>query len=90
MRHKYTYAKPSSDFLEKLVHFSKRYTYASILISGENKDQYSKFNSIAALGSTQIISSSSNSFNKLFSFQRKYKDWMFGFLSYDIKNEIED
>ena len=90
MRHKYTYEKPSSNFLNKLVEFSKRYTYSSILISGDNHDKYSKFNIIAALGAKEIISSKLNSFKKLLSFHNKYKDWMFGFLSYDIKNEIED
>ena len=89
MRHKYTYPKPSSNFQKKLVEFSKRYTYSSILFSGDNLDKYSKFNTIAALGSKEIISSSSNSFKKLLSFHNHHKDWMFGFLSYDIKNEIE-
>ena len=90
MRHKYTYEKPSSNFLKKLVEFSKRYTYSSILISGDNHDKYSKFNTIAALGAKEIISSKSDSFKKLLSFHNHHKDWMFGFLSYDIKNEIED
>ena len=90
MRHTYTYEKPSSNFLNKLVEFSKRYTYSSILISGVNHDKYSKFNTIAALGAKEIISSKLDSFKKLLSFHNQYKDWMFGFLSYDIKNEIED
>ena len=90
MRHKYTYEKPSSNFLKKLVEFSKRYTYSSILISGDKHDKYSKFNTIAALGAKEIISSKSDSFKKLLSFHNHHKDWMFGFLSYDIKNEIED
>ena len=36
------------------------------------------------------IISEKNSFSKLRNFHNKYKDWMFGFLSYDLKNEIEN
>ena len=90
MRYIYTYEITSSNFLNKLVKFSQEYTYSSILISGDMQDKYSKFNAIAALGAKEIISSSLDSFKKLFSFHKHHKDWMFGFLSYDIKNEIED
>ncbi len=90
MRNKYQYPKPSLNFLNKLVEFSKKYTYSSILFSAENNDKYSKFSTIAALGAIKIISSKSDSFNKLLKFHSNQKDWMFGFLSYDIKNEIED
>jgi len=90
VRNKYKYPKPSLNFLNKLVEFSQSYTYSSILSSAENNDKYSKFSTIAALGEVQVISSKSDSFNKLLKFHSKNKDWMFGFLSYDIKNEIED
>ena len=40
-----------------------------------------------ALDKIDLIQSNHNSFNKLKQFHLKKKDWMFGYLSYDLKNE---
>ena len=51
---------------------------------------YINYDLIAGIGSKATIRSNSNSFEKLYEFHSAKKDWMFGYLSYDIKNEIED
>ena len=45
---------------------------------------------IAAAGSLAEISPYKNSFEKLKEFRSVTNDWLFGYLSYDLKNEIED
>ncbi len=66
-------------------------------------EKYSGFENLLAVGmesqiiSTNVISPAgggrgveSNSFERLKNFHNEKKDWLFGFLTYDLKNEIED
>ena len=79
-------------FLEKLIAFSKKESYFSLLCSGGNISNQSVSNNhewIAALGAIEIIQPQKNSFEELKSLHDKTNDWLFGYLSYDLKNEIE-
>ena len=54
---------------------------------------YSNYDCIVAvdkLAELQVNDNNDKSLEKLKNFQTKNNDWLFGFLSYDIKNEIED
>lgn len=45
---------------------------------------------LAGVGATQILSSTpGQAFDKLERFQKTYPDWLFGHLSYDLKNDVE-
>lgn len=61
--------------------------------NGYNHDKYSAFEWMLAVGEHKkisIFSSDTNDcFEELRHFYKKYKDWMFGFFSYDLKNKIE-
>ncbi|MDZ4846478.1 MAG: anthranilate synthase component I family protein [Chitinophagales bacterium] len=51
---------------------------------------YSTYEGLIAAGVQDSISlSSGNAFQKLKDFYEQKKDWLFGFLGYDLKNEIE-
>ena len=50
---------------------------------------YINYELIAAVGSKEIIISNNDSFEKLHNFYLEKKDWLFGYLSYDLKNEVE-
>ena len=91
MRNKYKYPIISSSFIRKLLVSSEKYNYFSLLLSSKNNtDKYSKFETIAAFGAREVLKSDNNSFSELLQFQEKYNDWLFGYLSYDLKNELED
>lgn len=45
---------------------------------------------IAGIGCKEVCSANENSFDALEKFISKNKDWAFGYLTYDLKNEIED
>jgi para-aminobenzoate synthetase component 1 len=48
-------------------------------------------NSLLAIGSlNQMVDSSDNAIDNIEKFTNGNKDWMFGFLSYDLKNQLED
>jgi len=49
-----------------------------------------KYDMLVGVDSLSNILSDSESFNSLKSFHEKNKDWIFGYLSYDLKNELED
>lgn len=57
-----------------------------------NKDRRLQSSKIIAVGSTQefIVTHSKNALAELQKFQNENKGWLFGYLTYDIKNEIED
>lgn len=50
---------------------------------------YSTFGSFFAIDAIASVSVSAHCLESLKEFQRIHQDWMFGFLSYDLKNEIE-
>ncbi len=50
---------------------------------------YSTFGSFFAIDSIDSISVNSTCLEELEQFQHKHSDWLFGFLNYDLKNEIE-
>ncbi|MDB5228120.1 MAG: anthranilate synthase component family protein [Bacteroidota bacterium] len=50
---------------------------------------YSTFGSFFAIDALHSISADEDCLNKLQDFQQLHDDWLFGFLSYDLKNEIE-
>lgn len=50
----------------------------------------SKYDVVIAYGEEESISSHANSFQKLREFYNRNLDWIFGYLSYDLKNELED
>lgn len=55
-----------------------------------NESLYSNNELIAGIGSIDELMNSSDSFNSLAQFHKTTKDWLFGFFSYDLKNEIEN
>jgi len=92
VRNKFIYkVKDFDKLINKLLVFSKSFKYSCLLHSNISKKKlpknYSNFKAIFAIDSISNISSSHNSFNKLKKFYKKEKDWLFGCLSYDLKNE---
>ena len=67
--------------------------YDSCLFSQKNdlKHTYSKYEIIAGLGiNLQYTCENTNPFSGLKNFSDKENDFLFGFLSYDLKNSIEN
>lgn len=50
---------------------------------------YINYDLIAGVDALEILEVNKDAFNSLRAFHLKYKDWLFGYLSYDLKNEVE-
>lgn len=82
-------------FKEQLLFWSKSYEYVSILDSNEanrkvnSMKEYNTYELIAGVDALQVITPQNNCFERLQEQIEKLPDWWFGYLGYDLKNEIE-
>lgn len=77
---------------EQLVVWASAFSHSCVLLSNNyTHDPYSRFEMIAAAGELSRISLTepAGAVEKLQEFQQQHTDWMFGYLSYDLKNGIE-
>ncbi len=73
-------------FKRKIIHISTHFENSIILNSNYSSTDYDL---IFAYGVHSFLSSKKNSLKKLDDYVSQCKDWLFGFFSYDLKNEIE-
>ncbi|MBS1522732.1 MAG: chorismate-binding protein [Bacteroidetes bacterium] len=78
-------------FKQKALQWASSYDVFCYLDSNNFGDQYSKFDLLLAIGVKQelITTSTTSSFDALENFRSKNPGWITGFLTYDLKNEIE-
>jgi para-aminobenzoate synthetase component 1 len=81
----------NNDFKSRLLKLSDNFDIFSIYDSNNwPDDRYHQYDVLAAFGSEkEIRCTAGNAFESLRSFQRETKDWLFGYLAYDLKNETE-
>ena len=75
-----------NDFKDKLLFFSKSKENVILLDSNSKKNDY-EF--IFSYGKISELKSFDNSLDKLDNYIKQLDDWIFGFISYDLKEEIE-
>jgi len=73
-------------FKRKIIQISTHFENSIILNSNYSSTDYDL---IFAYGVHSFLSSNKNSLKKLDDYVSQCKDWLFGFFSYDLKNEIE-
>ena len=83
--------KDVSSFKIKLLKWSENSVTSVFLNSNNHKSQINNYEAILALDSySEIPYTRKNSLNKLDDFLKNTQDWVFGYLSYDLKNELEN
>lgn len=61
------------------------------LDSNQYPQQYSSFDAVLAVDAFTLLQTDAhNAFNDLREYQTNTKDWLFGYLSYDLKNDVEN
>lgn len=95
-RFKYTYNIESyENILNKLLFISDKVPYINILVSNSDYQsnilpkEYINYDLIAGVDSLTHLRSNKDCLKSLKDFHDKHKDWLFGHISYDLKNEIE-
>jgi para-aminobenzoate synthetase component 1 len=79
------------EFKSQLLHWSNQFREVAFLDSNNYSQKYSSYDLIVAVDAfTSIKTDYNNSFEDLHQYQSHTKDWLFGYLSYDLKNDIED
>ena len=96
MRKVYTFhINKSSDLSKLLLSKSQELDYISILDSNIQithpslPADYINYDLIAGVDALEVLEVNTDAFNSLRAFHSRYKDWLFGYLSYDLKNEVE-
>ncbi len=83
-----------SEFKNLLLHWSNQFREVVFLDSNCNYNKNKKYSSydyvLAVDAFTSIKTDYHNSFQDLHQYQSQTKDWLFGYLSYDLKNNVEN
>ncbi|RTE51879.1 aminodeoxychorismate synthase component I [Arenibacter aquaticus] len=78
------------DFKTALLNWSQQFYETVWLDSNGHQGKYTAFNGILAVDAlTSIVTDTENAFEDLKTYQNNTKDWLFGYMSYDLKNDIE-
>ena len=78
------------DFKQNLLSWSQQFETALWLDSNNYKQAYASFDSALAVEEfTAIKTDYTNAFDKLKEYQTITKDYIFGYISYDVKNDVE-
>ncbi len=81
----------TKEFKTKLLHWSNQFREVTFLDSNDYKQDYSSYDLIVAVEAfTSIKTDYVNAFEDLQQYQSNSKDWLFGYLSYDLKNDVEN
>jgi anthranilate/para-aminobenzoate synthase component I len=77
-------------FKQQLLSWSQQFREVVFLDSNSYPQEYSTFDCILAVDAfTSLKTDFHNAFDDLKQYQQTTKDWLFGYLSYDLKNNVE-
>lgn len=78
-------------FKKQLLQWAQQFREVVFLDSNNYQQQYTSYNAVLAVDAlTSIKTDYHNAFEGLNEYQQVTKDWLFGYLSYDLKNDTED
>lgn len=82
--------KESKKFKEQLLSWGRQFQEIAWLDSNEYDSKTGEYEAILAVEAfTAIKTDHVNAFDKLKEYQETTADWIFGYLSYDLKNDVE-
>ena len=78
-------------FKQQLLSWSQQFREVIFLDSNSYLQEYSSFDCLLAVDAfTSLKTDFHNAFDDLKQYQQTTKDWLLGYLTYDLKNDVED
>lgn len=82
--------KDIAEFKKRLLQWAQQFEIAVWLDSNNYDQKYSNFKAVLAVDAvSKIETSSENAFSQLKKYQSEVNDYIFGYLGYDLKNDVE-
>lgn len=86
----YKFIEDPIAFKQQLVEWGQQFREIIFLDSNSFSNEYSSFDCVLATDAfTSIKTDYHNAFEDLKQYQQTSKDWLFGYLAYDLKNNVE-
>ena len=77
-------------FKQQLLHWAQQFREVIFLDSNNYHQKYTSYDAVLAVDAlTSVQTDYHNAFEDLATYQQTTKDWVFGYLSYDLKNDME-
>ena len=76
-----------STFLKKAIDYANTFSHFSLFQSNDIPYPFEPFKTLIAIGAKELLAPSNSNFEALADFHQG--EWLFGFLGYDLKNELE-
>jgi para-aminobenzoate synthetase component 1 len=77
-------------FKQQLIAWAQQFREITFLDSNSFSNEFSSFDCVLAVDAfTSIKTDYHNAFEDLNQYQQTTKDWLFGYLAYDLKNDVE-
>ncbi len=77
-------------FKQQLLTWAQSYREVAFLDSNESNQRHSNFDAVLAVDAfTSLKTDYFNAFEDLKQYQQTTNDWLFGYLSYELKNDVE-
>ena len=81
----------TEQFKNQLLSWAQQFDEVVWLDSNKHNQKHSRYTAILAVEAFTLIKTDSfHAFDALDEYQSKTKDWLFGYLAYDLKNDIEN
>ena len=79
------------NFTDQLLYWANQFREVVLLDSNAYHQKYSTYDAVLAVDAlTSLQTDYNNAFQDLQQYQSQTKDWLFGYFSYDLKNDIEE
>jgi para-aminobenzoate synthetase component 1 len=84
------YIAHPQQFKQQLLTWSQTHREVTFLDSNDHNDSYSEYDCVLAVDAfTSLKTDYFNAFEDLKQYQQTTQDWLFGYLSYELKNDVE-
>lgn len=78
-------------FKQQLLQWAQAHAEVLVLDSNSHVDSHSSFDLLVAVDAfTSLKTDESNAFQELHNYQQATQDWILGYLTYDVKNNVEN